>query len=248
MAAHMDAHTDAPRVLVACEVSGVVRDAFNDAGIPAISCDLMPSDHPLHVCGDMFECYETYKDTIELVIAHPPCTYLSSSGLHWNSRPGGEARAEKTREALDFVRRIMDLPVPMLAIENPVGCISTQIRKADQYVQPYEFGDDASKRTGLWLRGLPLLRADPTQRVPGRWVDGKERWANQTDSGQNCLPPSSSRGQARSVTYEGIARAMAKQWGDLLRANGDERQRVRPAAVGVQTRWTGSEFMHNPDA
>ncbi|GFE77718.1 hypothetical protein [Novosphingobium sp. TCA1] len=145
-----------------------------------------------------------------MMIAHPPCTYLCSSGLHWNGRV--EGRAALTEEALDFVRALMDAPIPRIAIENPVGCISTRIRKADQYVQPYDFGDDASKRTGLWLKGLPKLTPPQGARVSGRIVNGKERWSNQTDSGQNRLPPSADRWAARSVTYPEIARAMADQW------------------------------------
>lgn len=119
----------------------------------------------------------------------------------------------------------MAAPVPRIAIENPVGAIGTRIRAADQFVQPYDFGDDASKRTGLWLKGLPPLVIDPAKRFSGRLVEwprgsGKmvERWSNQTDSGQNRLGPSADRWAARSVTYAGIARAMARQWG------GDARQ------------------------
>lgn len=249
MAAHATDHAEIlarPLVMVACEVTGTVRDMFNALGVAAISCDILPADHPLHVCGDMFECYERFKDSLVLVIAHPPCTYLSASGLHWNARPGGEDRAQKTREALDFVRRIMDLPVPMLAVENPVGCIGTEIRKADQYVQPYEFGDDASKKTGLWLRNLPLLRADPSQRVHGRWVAGKERWANQTDSGQNRLSQSSRRGHARSVTYEGIARAMAEQWGPRVREYASNPTVNMLDHTPRARAWTVDEFMFTP--
>ena len=122
-----------------------------------------------------------------------------------------------TEDALDFVRLLLGADIPRICIENPVGCISTRIRKPDQWVQPYEFGDDASKKTGLWLKGLPNLV--PTGRVPGRLVEcppgsGKlrERWANQCDSGQNKLGPSSDRWAKRAKTYTGLARAMADQW------------------------------------
>lgn len=122
--------------------------------------------------------------------------------------------------ALDFVRKLLDAPIPKIALENPIGCIGTQIRKASQIIQPYEFGDDASKRTCLWLKGVPLLIKDPAQRLPGRKVlhNGKtvERWANQTDSGQNKLGPSEDRWAERSVTYPGIATAMAQRWGGLI--------------------------------
>jgi hypothetical protein len=143
------------------------------------------------------------------MIAHPPCTYLCSSGLHWNKRTPG--RAAKTEEALEFVQLLMDAPIPKIAIENPIGCISTRIRKPSQIIQPYHFGDDASKFTCLWLKGLPHLL--PTDFVEPRIVNGKRRWANQTDSGQNRLPPSADRWKIRSETYVGIANAMAKQWG-----------------------------------
>lgn len=159
------------------------------------------------------------------VVAHPECKFMSVSGLHWNKRGAmvdGRPRAELTEEALDFVRELMAAPVPLIAIENPVSCISTRIRKPDQIVQPYEFGDDASKKTCLWLKGLPLLTVDPAQRLAGRMVEwprgsGRmvERWANQTDSGQNRVPPSASRATDRSRTYPGIADAIARQWGGL---------------------------------
>jgi hypothetical protein len=204
------------KVLIACEYSGRSREAFRALGHDAWSCDLLPAEDgsEYHIQGDLFEVVAS--GDWDLLVAHPPCTYLCSSGLHWNKRVPG--RAEKTEEALEFVRRIMALPVPRIAIENPMGCISTRIRPADQYVQPYEFGDDASKKTGLWLKGLPLLVADPAQRVPGRMVtlpSGKtvERWANQTDSGQNRLGPGEDRWKERSRTYMGIANAMALQWG-----------------------------------
>jgi hypothetical protein len=152
----------------------------------------------------------------DLMIAHPPCTYLCSSGLHWNKRVPG--RQALTDEALDFIRLLLGAPIPRIALENPVGCISSQIRKPDQIIQPYQFGDDASKQTCLWLKGLPLLVQ--TNRVAGRMVttpSGKivERWSNQCDNyGQDKTPPSADRWKIRSTTYKGIAEAMAKQWGD----------------------------------
>ncbi len=199
------------RVLIACESSGVVMSEFRALGFDAWSCDLQPSDidSPYHIQGNVFEILGYGWD---LMIAHPPCTYLCSSGLHWNKRVPG--RAEKTEEALNMVRQLMQAPIPRIAIENPVGCISTRIRKPDQYVQPYQFGDDASKKTGLWLKGLPVLM--PTGYAAPRIVNGKRRWANQTDSGQNRLAPSASRWKERSKTYPGIARAMASQWGAVL--------------------------------
>ena len=202
------------KVLIACEYSGAVRDAFQAAGHEATSCDFLPSETiGAHYQGDVFDIIGEGWD---LMIAHPPCTYLSSSGLHWNSNPKSERfGGAQTEESLLFVRRLLDADIPRIVLENPVGCIGTRIRKASQAIQPYNFGDDASKNTCLWIKGLPLLRN--TKRVQGRMVEWKgkmvERWANQTDSGQNKLAPSADRWKDRSRTYPGIADAMASQWG-----------------------------------
>lgn len=195
------------RVLVACEHSGVVRDAFHAKGHSAWSCDLLPSASLYHLNGDVRE-YIAYGHW-DLMIAHPPCTYLCSSGLHWNKRR--PERAAQTEEALEFVRFLLDVNIPRIALENPIGCISTRIRKPDQIIQPWMFGHDASKATCLWLKNLPKL--EPTKIIEGREVNGKRRWANQTDSGQNRLPPSKDRWKLRSETYAGIAEAMASRWG-----------------------------------
>tara|TARA_R110000868_G_scaffold116082_2_gene309452 strand:- start:926 stop:1555 length:630 start_codon:yes stop_codon:yes gene_type:complete len=194
------------RVLVACEYSGTVRDAFLRRGHDAMSCDLLPTDAPgPHYHGDV---RDVLGDGWDLLIAHPPCQYLCSSGLHWNhKRPG---RAAQTEQALDFVRLLMGTSIPRWAIENSVGCIGTRIRPADQTIQPWQFGHDASKATCLWLHNLPLLV--PTAEFPPRIVNGKRRWSNQTDGGQNKLPPSDDRWKIRSTTYQGIADAMAAQW------------------------------------
>jgi len=195
------------RVLVACEYSGAVRDAFIDNGHDAMSCDLLPTDAPgPHYQGDVRDILGNGWD---LMVAHPPCTYLCSSGLHWNKRTPG--RQEKTEESIEFVRMLMESPIPKIAIENPIGCISTRIRKPDQTIQPWQFGHDASKSTCLWLKNLPLLLT--TKIFPPRIVNGKKRWGNQTDSGQNKLAPSDDRWKIRSETYSGIAKAMADQWG-----------------------------------
>jgi site-specific DNA-cytosine methylase len=192
--------------LIACESSGAVRDAFRARGHFAMSCDLLPSEQPgPHHQGDVRELLGQEWD---LLIAHPPCTYLSVSGMHWTTR--GLRDPKLTEDALDFVRLFMDAPIERIAIENPVSVISSRIRKPDQIIQPYQFGHDASKKTCLWLKGLPLLT--PTQMVEPRIVNGKQRWGNQTDSGQNKLPPSKDRWKLRSKTYEGIADAMAAQW------------------------------------
>lgn len=201
------------RVLIACEFSGIVREAFNAySGIEAISCDLLPPEDErtdVHYQGSVINLFHQHWD---LMIAHPPCTYLCSSGLHWNTkRP---ERQKETENALGFVRQLMNAPIKHIAIENPIGCISTRIRKPDQIIQPYDFGEDASKSTCLWLRRLPPLI--PTKKIEPRFVNGKKRWANQTDSGQNKLPPSERRWADRSRTYAGIAAAMAAQWTPIL--------------------------------
>lgn len=214
------------RVLVACERFGVIRDAFIRAGHDAWSCDLVDSAVAgPHIKGDVREVLDQGWD---LMIAHPDCTYLTISAA-WAFKDGpyhqkvkegtlvGAARREAREEALDFVRLLMDAPIPRIAIENPIGAISSAIRKPDQIIQPYQFGDDASKATCLWLKNLPPL--EHTQRVQGRMVEHKgkivERWANQTDSGQNKLSPGEGRAMERAKTYQGWADAMASQWGIL---------------------------------
>ncbi len=253
------------RILVACEYSGVVRDAFTRTGGHEVwSCDLLPTESPgLHYQGDVrhmldgwtpvrhqgecdphgdgwclvadsdpaeCRCFGPTQDGIEyreahgilwgrpidspawdIMIAHPPCTYLSSSGMHWTTR--GIRDTQLTEDALDFVRMLMSAPINRICIENPVGAISTRIKPASQYIHPYMFGDDASKKTGLWLKNLPLLT--PTKYIDGRDIGGKLRWANQCDSGQNKLAPSEDRWKLRSATFQGIADVMAAQWGNL---------------------------------
>lgn len=199
------------KVLVACEYSGIVREAFKQQGHKAMSCDLLPTELPgHHYQGDIRRVLGAGWD---LMIAHPPCTYLAVSGLHWNKRGvmlDGRPRAELTEEALEFVQLLLDAPILRIALENPVGAISTRIRKPDQMLQPWWFGDDASKKTCLWLKNLPPLV--PTNMLPG---DSRTRRANQTPSGQNKLGPSPDRWKERSRTYQGIADAMATQWGKL---------------------------------
>ncbi|MGL5015030.1 MAG: hypothetical protein ACRC6V_12180 [Bacteroidales bacterium] len=212
------------KVLIACERFGVIRDEFIKRGHDAWSCDLVESavEGP-HITGDVTEVLDQGWD---LMIAHPDCTYLTNSAAwafgdgpyHQKVKEGtlvGEERREARVRALDFVRLLMGAPIPRIAVENPIGAISTAIRKPDQIIHPYQYGDDASKATCLWLTGLPALV--PTRRVQGRIVNinGKEveRWANQTDSGQNRLSPSEDRAMARAKTYKGWAEAMAEQWG-----------------------------------
>lgn len=142
------------KILIACEFSGIVRSAFRARGHDAWSCDLELAEDgsPFHYQCDV---YDLLGEGWDLMIAHPPCTYLSVSGLHWNGRVPG--RTEKTEEALEFVRWLLNAPIPKIALENPISCISSRIRKPDQIVQPWMFGHDASKATCLWLKGLPKL-------------------------------------------------------------------------------------------
>lgn len=200
------------RVLVACEYSGTVRDAFIRAGHYAASCDLLPSESPL---GDHYSCdvLELLDHGWDLMIAHPPCTDLAVSGAaHFAKKQASGSQAA----ALDFVRQLLEAPIPRIALENPISIISSRIRKPDQIIQPYNFGHDASKQTCLWLKGLPPLV--PTAYVEPRLVttpSGKiaKRWANQCDNyGHDKLPPSPDRQKLRSATYKGIAEAMAEQW------------------------------------
>jgi len=197
------------KILIGCESSGIIREQFRKLGHDAWSCDILPADDdsPFHIQADLREVLD---DSYDMAGFHPPCTFLSVSGMHWNNRGRGW---ERTEEALAFVKWCMSHKLPWY-LENPISIISTKIRKPDQIIQPYDFGDDASKKTCLWLHRLPPLVA--TGRIAGRITsDGKERWANQTDSGQNKLAPSKTRAKERSKSYPGIARAMAIQWGDL---------------------------------
>lgn len=182
------------RVLVACEFSGRVRDAFIARGHRALSVDFLPSERPgPHYVGDV---YDQLDKPWDLLVAFPPCTYLATSGNAWNGRPG---RMEAREQALEFVRLLMKSNAPRIAIENPVGVISTAIRKPDQIIQPWQFGEPETKATCLWLKGLKPL--EPTQIVEGRG----QRVAR--------MPERKSRAKDRSRTYQGIAEAMAEQWG-----------------------------------
>lgn len=187
--------------MVACEFSGVVRDAFIRRGHDAISCDLLPSTaNGPHIMGDI---RSVPLERYELLIAFPPCTHLSVSGARWF-----KGKEKEQGEALDFVRFFLDAPVEKIALENPVGIISTRIRKPDQIIQPYQFGHAESKKTCLWLKNLSPLIPTNVLEIPKRGY-----WENQTPSGQNKLSPSPTRWMERSKTYQGIAEAMATQWG-----------------------------------
>lgn len=180
------------KVLVACEFSGIVREAFAKRGHNAWSCDVLPTEQPgQHITADVLSILGQGWD---LMIAHPPCTYLAVSGARWWA-----GRQQEQRDAIAFVSALLDAPIPQIAIENPIGRLSTAIRKPDQIIQPWQFGHGETKATCLWLKNLPPLL--PTNLVPGR------------DDRIHKMSPSPNRWRERSRTYPGIAQAMANQWG-----------------------------------
>ena len=180
------------KVLVACEFSGRVRDAFIAKGHDAWSCDILQSDAPgPHIQGDVSNVLDQGWD---LMIAHPPCTHLAVSGARWFKE-----KQREQAEALTFVKILMDAPIPRIAIENPISIISSKIRKPDQIIQPWQFGHGEVKSTCLWLKGLPLL-------IPTNIVEGREPKVHRMHPGENSW-------KLRSLTYQGIATAMADQWG-----------------------------------
>ena len=191
------------RVLIACEYSGTVRDAFRAAGHDAMSCDLLPTDKPgPHHQGDVFDIIGEGWD---LMIAHPPCTHLAVSGAkHFAAKQADGRQAA----ALFFVRRLLDAPIARIALENPVSIISSQIRKPDQIIQPWQFGHEATKTTCLWLKGLPHLL--PTN-IVGKGARHVTKSGKSLPTWYN-LPPSPNRWKIRSATFKGIADAMAAQW------------------------------------
>ena len=213
------------KVLVACEYSGIVRDAFIKKGHEAVSCDLLPSESDLgeHYQGNVTDIL---NDGWDMMIAHPPCTYLAVSGARWFYHPEDKHlpyeerrphplhpnRKQLQEEALDFIKLLMKAPIEKIAIENPVGVISTKIRKPEQIIQPYMFGHSESKKTCLWLKNLQPLQ--PTNIVEEEervvYASGKSmpRWYADAYK----LPPEE-RWKVRSATFPGIAKAMAEQWG-----------------------------------
>ena len=182
------------KVLVACEYSGTVRDAFIRAGHDAVSCDLLPTDvQGPHHQGSVMDIIQGGWD---LMIAHPPCTHLAVSGARWFKH-----KLQEQKEALEFVKLLLAAPIPRIALENPVSIISSRLRKPDQTIQPWQFGHGETKATCLWLKNLPPL-------VPTNIVDGREQRIHRMAPGPN-------RWKERSKTYAGIADAMAQQWGEL---------------------------------
>ena len=190
------------KILVACEESQAVCIEFRKRGHEAYSCDILPASggHPeWHIQDDVLKYLDFPWD---MMFAFPPCTHLAVSGARYFK----EKRADGRQQAgVDFFMKLANAPINKIAIENPVGIMSTIWRKPDQIIQPWMFGDDASKKTCLWLKNLPILL--PTH---SSW---KKRYANQTPSGQNKLGPSPDRAKLRSKTYPGLAKAMATQWG-----------------------------------
>ena len=183
------------KVLIACEFSGVVRNAFRALGHDAWSCDILPAEDgsPYHM-QSMMSAVALAKQPWDLMIAHPPCTHLAVSGARWFKE-----KQKEQADALEFVRFLMDMPIPKICIENPISIISSRIRKPDQIIQPWQFGHGETKATCLWLKGLPLL-------VPTNIVAGRENRIHR-------MPPSPDRWKNRSRTYQGLADAMASQWG-----------------------------------
>lgn len=178
-------------IIVACEFSGIVRDAFTERGHNAISCDFLPTERPgPHIMDDI---RNVDLSQFDLMIAHPPCTYLAVSGARWF-----KYRQQEQLEALEFVKYLLNAPVERIALENPISVISTKVRKPDQIIQPWQFGHGETKATCLWLKNLPPL-------VPTDIVDGRQPRIHH-------MSPGPTRSRDRSRTYEGIAKAMADQW------------------------------------
>lgn len=195
------------RILIACEYSGRVREAFRKLGHDAWSCDLLPSDDdsPYHIQGDVLEQLDKGWD---MMIAHPPCTYLANSGVSWLYKQ--EGRWENMREGAEFFKALLKAPIPLIAVENPIMhkyAVEIIGRRQDQAIQPYMFGHLERKATCLWLKGLPLLK--PTDDVKEEML----KLPKNVQQRLHYLPPSKDRWKIRSTTYQGIADAMAKQWG-----------------------------------
>ena len=195
------------KILVACEFSGIVREAFRKRGHDAWSCDLLPSEipSPYHIQDDVLNHLDEGWD---MMIAHPPCTHLAVSGARWFTE--GKKDWKLQRDAIEFVKKLMDAPIQRIAIENPVSVISTYIRKPDQIVNPYFFGDPVPKKTCLWLKGLPILQ--PTNIVQPEFVIGK-RDGKKYSKVHYYTPNMPDRWKIRSRTFQGFANAMADQWG-----------------------------------
>ncbi len=206
------------KILIACEESQTITKAFRKKGHNAYSCDLQAESggHPeWHIQGDALE--EAYSGTYDLMIAHPPCTYLAVSGARWMYNKDGSRNEERWKnqlEALEFVQKLMDAPIDKIAVENPVSVISSQIRKPDQIIQPYHFGDEATKTTCLWLKGLPLLThtnvVGKGEKVTFKSGKSHPKWYADALSKAKTK---AERQKLRSKTFTGIANAIVDQWG-----------------------------------
>lgn len=192
------------KVLIACEYSGKVRSAFEKMGHFAVSCDILPTEKP----GFHYQCdvFDIINEGWDLMVAHPPCTDLAVSGAAWFKEKIADGRQQR---ALDFVQALMAAPIPMIAIENPISVISSKIRKPDQIIQPWMFGHKETKATCLWLKGLPKLVPTTDLKEETMALPRKERMR------LHYLPPSADRWKIRSETFQGIADAMANQWGKV---------------------------------
>jgi hypothetical protein len=204
------------KVLVACEFSGTVRDAFIARGHDAVSCDLLPCEKPgPHIQGDVLEVINQGWD---LMIAHPPCTDLAVSGARWFKEKQADGRQQRS---VEFFLKIMSAPIPKKAVENPIGIMSRLYRKPEQIIQPFQYGHEVQKATCLWLEGLPLLK--PTKIVDRGMIYVDPRGnkhggvhvmrAKVAYSPLMLLPKNEERWKIRSRTFAGIAKAMAEQWG-----------------------------------
>jgi len=211
------------KILIACEFSGIVREAFRLRGHDAWSCDLLPTEIPgQHIQDDVLKHLD---DGWDMIITHPPCTHLAVSGARYFKQ-----KQTEQNKAINFFLCFVNTDVSKVCIENPIGIMSRMYRKPDQIIQPWMFGHSESKATCLWLKGLPLLEATEIaehelyrckcgnvfEKELGKYGccdhPAKPLWDNQTKSGQNKLPPSNHRAKDRSRTYQGIANAMSEQW------------------------------------
>jgi len=205
------------KVLIACEYSGTVRDEFLKLGFDAMSCDILPCESEIkgkHYEGNVFDLlYGKNSNYFDLMIAHPPCTHLSVSGARWFTE--GKKPWSLRDDAIEFVQKLMDAPVKHIAIENPVSVISSYIRKSDQMINPYQFGHKEYKRTCLWLKDLPKLIETDNVKAETDQLHPKEK--------NRIWWMGSGKGKERSLFYQGIAKAMAKQWGDYITQNKGEK-------------------------
>ncbi|KKL97890.1 hypothetical protein LCGC14_1829960 [marine sediment metagenome] len=198
------------RVLICCEFSGIVRDAFKAKGHDAWSCDLLPTEREgQHIQGDVLDIL---NDGWDMILAFPPCTYLCVSGIRWIGHPKHPNRRELQRQAIDFFMAFINSKAPKVVVENPISIMSTKYRKPDQIIRPCMFGDDSNKATCLWLRKLPKLK--PTNIIePGRHISASGRSWDKWFFDTSLISNLAERSKARSRTFQGVADCMAATWG-----------------------------------